>query len=272
MQFFTFLKNGIELSVQLPAPDTELVPGVNWGTPCALFTPAYWYAQYLMRGAANTTSGEHRIGQTFAEEMTACILGGYGIPAEIGLAAFCRLREESLISDLCTDQQLLERRLQAPLCVMGRSVKYRFWRQKAKYLSVAYSAIKTQEFPTDDALMLRTKLMALPGVGPKTASWIVRNWLGSDQVAILDVHVVRAGLLMNLFSPQDDVRKNYPCMEAKFITFSRALGVPTSGLDALIWKMMRTTPKLVRRLLNRTAVAAQARSSTPATPIQSPGP
>ena len=113
--------------------------------------------------------------------------------------------------------------------------------------------------------------MTLPGVGAKTASWIVRNWLGSDQVAILDIHVVRAGLLMNLFSPQDDVRKNYPCMEAKFITFSRALGVPTSGLDALIWKMMRTTPKLVKRLLNRTAVAAQERPSTPATPILSPG-
>ena len=110
--------------------------------------------------------------------------------------------------------------------------------------------------------------MTLPGVGPKTASWIVRNWLGSDQVAILDIHVVRAGLLMNLFSPEDDVSKDYPCMEAKFISFSQALGVPTSDLDALIWWMMRTTPKLVRRLLNPT-VAAQGRPLNQAGPIQS---
>ncbi len=271
MPHFAFLKNGVEHNVQLPPPEAELLPGIHFGNPCALFTPAYWYAQYLMRGSANTRSGAHRIGQTFAEELTACILGGYGIPAEVGLAAFCRLRDESLISELCTDEQLLERRLQEPLWVKGRSVKYRFWRKKAMYLSAAYSAIRTQEIPINDALKLRTKLMTLPGVGLKTASWIVRNWLGSDQVAILDIHVVRAGLLMNLFSPEDDVSKDYPRMEAKFISFSQALGVPTSDLDALIWGMMRTTPKLVRRLLNPLPVAAQARPLNQAGPIQSPG-
>lgn len=271
MQHFAFLKNGVEHDVLLPPPEAELLSGINWGNPCELFTPAYWYAQYLMRGAVNTKSGGHRIGQTFAEELTACILGGYGIPAEIGLAAFCRLREESLISGLCTDQQVLERRLQEPLWVQGRFVKYRFWRKKAMYLSAAFGAIKTQEFSTSDALMLKTRLMALPGVGPKTASWVVRNWLGSDQVAILDIHVVRAGLLMNLFSPEDDVARDYPSMEAKFISFSQALGVPTSDLDALIWGMMRTTPKLIKRLLNQMPAAAQSRSSSLARPIQSPG-
>jgi len=270
MQHFAFLKNGVEHDVLLPPPETELLPGIHWGNPCELFTPAYWYAQYLMSGAVNTKSGGHRIGQTFAEELTACILGGHGIPAEIGLAAFCRLKEEALISDLCTDQELLERRLQEPLCVQGRFVKYRFWRQKARYLSAAYNAIKTRELSVSDVLMLKTKLMDLPGVGPKTASWVVRNWLGSDQVAILDIHVVRAGLLMNLFSQEDDVARDYPSMEAKFISFSQALGVPTSDLDALIWGLMRTTPKLVKRLLNQMPVAAQARSSTPARPIRSP--
>ena len=270
MQDFAFLKDGVEHNVQLPPPEAELLPGIHWGNPCALFTPAYWYAQYLIRGAAKTRAGAHRIGRTFAEELTACILGGYGIPAEIGLAAFCRLRDESLISELCTDHQLLERRLHEPLSVEGRSVKYRFWRQKAMYLSAAYIAIKTEELPTNDALNLRAKLMTLPGVGPKTASWIVRNWLGSDLVAILDIHVVRAGRLMNLFSPEDDVSKDYRGMEAKFISFSQALGVPTSDLDALIWGMMRTTPKLVRRLLNPMPVAAQMRSLSRARPIQSP--
>jgi thermostable 8-oxoguanine DNA glycosylase len=267
MQHFAFLKSGVEHNVLLPPPDAQLLPGICWGNPCELFTPAYWYAQYLMCRSA-TSKLSHRIGQTFPEELTACLLGGYGIPAEVGLAAFCRLRDESLISELCTDQRLLERRLQEPLCVKGRWVRYRFWRQKAIYLSAAYSTIKMHELPTSDAVKLRTELMTLPGIGPKTASWIVRNWLESDQVAILDIHVVRAGLLMKLFLPEDDVSQDYPRMEAKFISFSQALGVPTSDLDALIWAMMRATPKLVRRLLSAT-VSPQQQPLNQAGPIQS---
>lgn len=267
MRHFVFLKSGIEHNVLLPPPDAQLLPGICWGSPPELFTPAYWYTQYLMCRSASFRS-IHRIGQTFPEELTACLLGGYGIPAEVGLAAFCRLRDESLISELCTDQQLLERRLQEPLCVNGRWVRYRFWRQKAMYLSTAYSSLKTNELPTGDALRLKTELMTLPGIGPKTASWIVRNWLGSDQVAILDIHVVRAGLLMKLFSPEDDVSKDYPRMEARFVSFSQALGVPTSDLDALIWGMMRATPKLVRRLLSA-IVATQGKPLNQAEPIQS---
>jgi N-glycosylase/DNA lyase len=267
MRHFVFLKSGIEHNVLLPPPDAQLLPGICWGSPPELFTPAYWYTQYLMCHSASFRS-IHRIGQTFPEELTACLLGGYGIPAEVGLAAFCRLRDESLISELCTDQQLLERRLQEPLCVNGRWVRYRFWRQKAMYLSTAYSSLKTNELSTGDALRLKTELMTLPGIGPKTASWIVRNWLGSDQVAILDIHVVRAGLLMKLFSPEDDVSKDYPRMEARFVSFSQALGVPTSDLDALIWGMMRATPKLVRRLLSAIA-ATQGEPLNQAEPIQS---
>lgn len=270
MQHFTFLKNGAEHELQLPSADTELLRGIAWGNPCALFTPAYWYTQYLMRSSADTEPQKHRIGQTFAEEITACILGGYGIPAEIGLAAFYRLRGEGLISDLCTDRQLLERRLREPVDLKGRSATYRFWRQKAAYLAAAYSELKTQEFPPNDALALRNKLMTLSGVGPKTASWIVRNWLGSDQVAILDIHIVRAGLLVNLFSADDHVNRDYIAMESKFLAFSRALVVPTSDLDALIWGMMRRTPRLVRRLLDRVPASSQSRSSIQATPSQSP--
>ena len=266
MQHFAFLNSGIEHNVLLPPPDAELLTGICWGNPPELFTPAYWYTQYLMRRSASSKA-THRIGQTFPEELTACMLGGYGIPAEVGLAAFSRLRDESLISELCTDQQLLARRLQDPLRVKGRWVRYRFWRQRAMYLSTAYGAIKTNEVPTGDAVKLKTELMNLPGIGPKTASWIVRNWLGSDQVAILDIHVVRAGLLMNLFSPEDDVSKDYPRMEARFISFSQALGVPTSDLDALIWGMMRATPRLVRRLLSAT-MATQGKPLNQAAPIQ----
>jgi thermostable 8-oxoguanine DNA glycosylase len=109
--------------------------------------------------------------------------------------------------------------------------------------------MQERDFSTDEPVALRNALMTLPGVGPKTASWIVRNWLGSDEVAILDIHIVRAGILAGLFEPDEDVSKNYIRMEAQFIAFSRALGVQTSDLDALIWRMMRTTPRLVMHLI-----------------------
>src|ERR1700691_3870619 len=180
MQHLALLKGGLEHRIQLPPPATEVMPGIQWGEACALFTPAYWYVQYLLRDGEETVPTKHRIGQTFPEELTACILGGYGIPAEVGLAAFYRLRQESLISDLCSDQELLERRLQEPLSVNGRLITYRFWRQKAKYLSAAFDALKAESFYTADPLALKIKLMALPGIGAKTASWVVRNWLGSN--------------------------------------------------------------------------------------------
>lgn len=248
MQHFMFLKNDTECVVQLPPADAELLPGVRWGDPCALFTPAYWYTQYLM-SSGESNSSTHRIGQTFVEEITACILGGYGIPAEVGLAAFEHLRKEGVISNLCTDQKLLECRLQEPIHLDGRTITYRFWRQKAMYLAATYRALQERDFSTDEPVVLRNALMTLPGVGPKTASWIVRNWLGSDEVAILDIHIFRAGILAGVFEPHEDVSKHYIRMEAKFIAFSRALGVRTSDLDALIWRMMRTTPRLVMHLL-----------------------
>jgi len=79
----TFMITNEELVLSLPSSRTEIMAGVEWGDPCALFTPAYWYSQYIMRKNDKSRSPiRHRIGETFAEELTACLLGGYGIPAE----------------------------------------------------------------------------------------------------------------------------------------------------------------------------------------------
>jgi N-glycosylase/DNA lyase len=81
--------------------------------------------------------------------------------------------------------------------------------------------------------------MRLPGIGPKTASWITRNWLGSDAVAILDVHVIRACCLMGLFSEPICLRREYEVLECKFLQFAENIGVRAAMLDALIWREMR---------------------------------
>ena len=67
----------------------------------------------------------------------------------------------------------------------------------------------------------------------------MRNWLDSDAVAILDIHVVRAGRFCRLFNEQDRVERSYRPMERRFLEFARALGVRASLLDILIWDQMR---------------------------------
>jgi N-glycosylase/DNA lyase len=248
MQQFIYLKGNEEFAVPMPEEDTEIMAGVRWGNPCALFTPAYWYTQYVMRDLSVSPT-RHRIGQTFAEELAACLLGGYGVPAELGNAAFERIKQEGLIRDLCSDAGVFEKLLYEPLQIGPRRAQYRFWKQKARYLADAFHHLQFADLALDDAVDLRNKLMTFSGIGPKTASWIVRNWMSSNDVAILDIHIVRAGLLMNLYRQSEQIERDYLQMEEKFVTLAAKLTVPTSDLDALIWSMMRTTPRLVARLL-----------------------
>ena len=80
---------------------------------------------------------------------------------------------------------------------------------------------------------------------------MARNWLSADDVAILDVHLMRAGTLGGFFSPGMNVERHYFELEGQFLSFSKALGVRPSELDAVIWLEMANSAESVRRLLNR---------------------
>lgn len=112
-------------------------------------------------------------------------------------------------------------------------------RQRAHRLHIALSAIRERPPQTENPITFRRQLMELPGIGPKTASWIVRNWLGSDDVAILDIHVLRAGTLMGLFPRGYQLPKDYDALERRFLEFAKAIQVRASLLDAIMWREMR---------------------------------
>ncbi len=105
--------------------------------------------------------------------------------------------------------------------------------------------------PTEDDLEFRRWLLQLGGIGPKTASWITRNWLRSDRVAIIDIHIQRAGLLMGLYNLKQSPAKEYFDMEDRFLAFANCLGVKASILDALIWRRMKDAGSLVFTLIER---------------------
>src|SRR6202034_4177349 len=246
MPIFYYLKDDEVVRREVPTPEEIVLPGVLWGRPDVFFTPAYWMTQYWMR-EHELPQRSHTIGQTLEEEIVFCLLGGHGIPAEIGIAAFERLRNRGLISTEAHTVDVLSANLREPLDISGRQVTYRFWAQKAKYVAAALQTLTEQPVPCESAREMRFYLMRLPGIGPKIASWIVRNWLNSNEVAILDIHVIRAGQLMNLFTTSERVEADYFEMEQRFLDLAGAMRVPTSDLDALIWSEMRRTPRLVAK-------------------------
>ena len=223
--------------ISLPAPDAEVLPGVRWGAFDVLFTPAFWAGRaHVHAGDAGIAS--YRLGSTLREEVAACLLGGYGIPAEVGLAAYDRLRASGLLSGQpCAGT--LEDMLTAPLRVCGRSVRYRFAKQKARYLAACLEVLGDAPTLPEDDCGLRDYLMKLPGLGPKTALWITRNWTGSDCVAIVDVHICRACVVAGVFPQGSTPSRNYFALEQRFLAFSEAIGARPSILDNLMWQTMR---------------------------------
>ena len=186
---------------------------------------------------------EHfRLGGGLEEELLACMLGGHGIRAEVGLAAYRLVRSEMHASPgVLVDEGRLLPLLSGTFLVDGRPVRYRFARQKAAYVSAAF-----RELPEVDPGLadrpLRDRLTRLRGVGPKTASWVVRNLRRSDEVAILDIHVVRAGRLLGIFEPGYCVERHYGALEAAYLRFARAIDAPASILDSVMWMTMRDLP------------------------------
>jgi thermostable 8-oxoguanine DNA glycosylase len=232
--------------LDLPEPAELLMPGIRWGSFEHALTPAFWVSQAWMEGEPTSTS--FQLGKTLVEEVVVCLLGGHGAPAEVGLAAFARVREElARTQDNLLSYEICKRLLLEPLTVNGRPIHYRFARQRAKYLAGSLQALKSVDEDELDDVDFRDALCGLPGIGPKTASWIVRNRRASDEVAILDIHIVRACQIMSVFPERSDPTRNYRELEARFLEFCLSAQARASVMDSTMWGTMR---KLSKRLLN----------------------
>ena len=73
-------------------------------------------------------------------------------------------------------------------------------------------------------------------------SRIVRNHRGSDEVAVIDVHILRAGRHIGLFPMQWRPQTHYRQLESRFLEFATALKVRACLLDAMTWDYMRRLP------------------------------
>jgi N-glycosylase/DNA lyase len=231
--------------LRIPAANETVLPGVSWGDHTVLFTPAYWRVlAWLLDEQYDRNS--HRLGSNLAEEVVACLLGGYGIPAEVGLAAYRGLRKQMDFQGPASEKTI-HTILAEPMELNGRLVRYRFANTKSRFISNALTKLTTSEYEELTPIQLRAWLMSIDGIGFKTASWITRNWTHSDEVAIIDIHIHRAGILMNLFEHKIGPARNYLEMERRFLDLAHGIDVRPSDLDALIWREMRSAGSMVLR-------------------------
>lgn len=233
--------------LDLPDPHEWVMPGVRWGAYEHALTPAFWVSRAWLEGEP---TGGFNLGRTLTEEVVICLLGGHGAPAEVGLAASTRviaaLREESTSS---LSRERAEELLRAPLDVRGKQVRYRFASQRAKYLAGTLPGLALIDEDNLSDVELRDALCVLPGIGPKTASWIVRNQRGSDDVAILDVHIVRACRYMGVFPSDADPARKYFDLEQRFLEFCSRVDARASLVDAVMWSTMRELSQPLMKLL-----------------------
>jgi thermostable 8-oxoguanine DNA glycosylase len=224
--------------VVLPYSEAEVISGVRWGSADLVNTPAYWAVRCKWDEAnlPDFVSKESPL----IEEVGFCLLGGFGIKYEVNCAAFSRLKQSGVF-DLRTkvSEEDIRSLLLDPLWVEQRLIKYRFPNQRARRLSQMRLKLFTYENHARTPLELRDKLLEIDGVGPKTASWIVRNHTGSDDVAIIDIHVIRACQEMRVFPSKFSLPRDYRVLEKRFLDFAQAIDVRPSVLDAVMWTEVR---------------------------------
>lgn len=226
--------------VCIPNPEVEVLPGVAWGMAEVPNTPAYWAIRCRWEDANPDYVSKKA---TLAEETGFCLLGGYGIRYEVNAAAFDRLERVGVFNlDVPVEEADILDLLQKPLRVLGREIRYRFPNQRARRLISMRDRLRELPMAGNDPHEMRQALLSIEGIGPKTASWIVRNVLGSDEVAIIDIHILRACTIMGVFPSDIRLPRDYEHLERRFIAFSEAIEVRPSVLDAVMWSEMRSVP------------------------------
>ncbi|MEK6893764.1 MAG: DNA lyase [Nanoarchaeota archaeon] len=123
--------------------------------------------------------------------------------------------------------------------------KTRFHNNKAKYLLKANRSFSIISPSLKDNNNKNIKELRnfiadnVKGYGLKESSHFLRNIGKShNQIAILDRHILKNLLKLNIITQKDTKIKNkvhYQEIEQKFLSFSKSIGIPLDSLDLLFW-------------------------------------
>lgn len=226
---------------------TLLLTDINWQEAGRRFTKSYWEVQYHLD---DTSQPDYCLGSNLLEEVVACLLGGYGMKAEIGLLAFHRIKNLRLIHQGASQEEI-EEAISTPFRLNGKEVHYRFPRQKAKYIFWFLQRDDLEELKRLCGSRLRDRLLTVKGIGPKTASWIARNYGKCEDVAIVDIHIYRAGRLAGFVNREWDIQKDYYKIEESFLDFCHSINALPSKMDSIMWNQMKESNRRAIELMNQ---------------------
>jgi len=190
-------------------------------------------------------------------ELVACILGSQ-VPYEVALAAAEKIRDVGFLENptkrycVLLYERAIYDLLRKPLhnhAWEGAGRRYRFARTRASYISRTVWAIYS------DGGSLHKRLSACRtarearrcivetgvGVGPKQASLFLRNIGFTEELAILDTHLLRFISLFGLL--EHDIKpislRNYETLENHLRDYAKRTGYPLGCVDQAIWIVMR---------------------------------
>jgi hypothetical protein len=188
--------------------------------------------------------------------MIFCLLGGHGITFELAQSATSAVWDLKPFDEAWTPAGLrreVQRELSQPRfeprCADGSLRRYRYPKRKARLIAEAVRWVRVQGGirPGLNAVgteeQRRAWLCDCPGVGMKTASWILRNGGWAQRLAIVDVHLLRAlkeaQLVTNANLPRD-----YEQVERAYLDWADRLGACPAALDLFLWEVHRSADRI----------------------------
>jgi N-glycosylase/DNA lyase len=191
------------------------------------------------------------------QELVTCLLGSR-VRSEMADAAATQLSACGLLDDPSRrswDDHFeadVQRTLSVPMSTRGaagRPLRYRYPTMRANHLRRTGAALYGAEASlcgllrrTDERDARRALVAAAVGIGPKQASLFLRNVGRTDDLAVLDAHVLRfmaeVGLGMHTPASVGQLR-GYERVEAVLASYGTGLGFPLGCLDIAIWLVMR---------------------------------
>ncbi len=164
------------------------------------------------------------------------------------------LLKERLRSSIAELEEEIHAILSTALDVDNNIVKYRFPNVKARYIAYdlyyfkSIGGIKNLLRNIDDTANLRAFFVKeIKGIGPKQSSHFLRNIGYSNELAVLDVHILRymkiQGIIGEGYEKAIGTLKQYEKLEAMLIEFLKFMQYPIGLVDQAIWIVMRVYQK-----------------------------
>ena len=185
-------------------------------------------------------------------ELLFCLMGGFGITYEHGRSAAEVIWELRPFSDEWEDHDLFEAVSDAliqpqfePAKADGALRRYRFPIRKASVIVKARNWLHENR-PLFQRLLVmnsckerRRVLCDCPGIGLKTASWLLRNLGMGGELATIDIHVLRALSEAGRVPDDAQVPRDYELVEEAFLKWCRELDASPAAFDLFVWHWQR---------------------------------